>query len=75
MCIRDRLRSTEIKHDNFFAILHHVNEGDFVYFDPPYEPLSSTSSFTSYTEDGFDTDMQFKLKNICDELNSIIKVD
>jgi len=65
------LQKTEIKHADFSEILNKVKRGDFVYFDPPYVPLSETSSFTSYTKDGFDMDMQFKLRDICDELNSM----
>ena len=41
-----------------------------VYFDPPYVPLNDTSSFTSYTKDGFDINMQFKLRDVCDELDN-----
>lgn len=62
---------TEIRHADFSEILKKVKKGDFVYFDPPYVPLSETSSFTSYTKDGFDLDMQFKLRDVCDELDSI----
>ena len=65
------LQRTEIKHADFSEILKKVKKGDFVYFDPPYVPLSETSSFTSYTKDGFDMDMQFKLRDICDELDTI----
>ena len=65
------LQKTEIKHADFSEILKKVKKGDFVYFDPPYVPLSETSSFTSYTKDGFDMDMQFKLRDVCDELESM----
>ncbi|MFW6017170.1 MAG: DNA adenine methylase [bacterium] len=41
----------------------------FVYFDPPYHPLSDTSSFTGYTLDGFDKDDQIRLKELCDALD------
>ncbi len=64
------LKSTEICCADFSKILNKVQKGDFVYFDPPYVPLNETSCFTSYTKDGFDLDMQFRLKDVCDELDS-----
>lgn len=65
------LQKTEIKCADFSTILNKVQKGDFVYFDPPYVPLNETSSFTSYTKDGFDIDKQFKLREVCDELDSM----
>lgn len=65
------LKKTEIKCADFSEILTKVKKGDLVYFDPPYVPLNETSSFTSYTKDGFDIDMQFKLRDVCDELDSM----
>ena len=65
------LKKTEIICADFSEILNKVKKGDFVYFDPPYVPLNETSSFTSYTKDGFNIDMQFKLKEVCDELDSM----
>ncbi len=65
------LKRTEIKCADFSEILNKAQRGDFVYFDPPYVPLNETSSFTSYTKDGFDIDMQFKLRDVCDELDSM----
>ena len=65
------LKKTEIKCADFSEILTKVKKGDFVYFDPPYVPLNETSSFTSYTKDGFDIDMQIKLRDVCDELDSM----
>lgn len=46
-----------------------IRKDSFVYFDPPYHPLSDSSSFTGYTLDGFDKDDQIRLKKLCDKLN------
>ncbi len=43
--------------------------GDFVYFDPPYQPLSSTSNFTSYTEGSFSKKDQERLADVVRELD------
>jgi DNA adenine methylase len=47
-----------------------AKEGDFVYFDPPYIPLSESESFVGYTADGFDWSSQLRLKGLCDALTS-----
>ena len=65
------LKNTEIHNGDFEDIKEHVKEGDFVYFDPPYVPLNATSSFTGYTDQGFDEDMQFRLKELCEYIDKI----
>lgn len=47
-----------------------INKNDFIYFDPPYAPLSKTSDFTSYTENGFGNLEQHELKEYCDYLTT-----
>jgi DNA adenine methylase len=46
----------------FESALSTVERGDFVYLDPPYSPVSSTASFTSYTAGGFDSAQQLSLQ-------------
>jgi len=64
------LQSTIITTGDFENIKEFVKEGDFIYLDPPYVPLNATSNFTAYTDRGFDNDMQFRLKELCDFINS-----
>ncbi len=39
------------------------------YFDPPYRPLSDTSSFNDYAKEAFNDDAQIRLKKYCDRIN------
>jgi len=48
----------------FESVLEKADPGDFVYFDPPYVPLSATSSFTSYHKDGFGPADQERLAEV-----------
>ena len=47
------LQGVEIACESFLESASHAKEGDFVYFDPPYDPVSKTSSFTAYARGGF----------------------
>src|SRR5208282_4052094 len=42
------LQRSQIYQSDFAEVEDHVGEGDFIYFDPPYHPISRTSSFTGY---------------------------
>lgn len=65
------LQSATITTGDFENIKEDIKEGDFIYLDPPYVPLNATSSFTAYTDKGFDDDMQFRLKELCDYIDNI----
>lgn len=54
---------------DFEKVLKNAKKGDFVYFDPPYAPISKTSNFTGYNENGFGEAEQIRLKEVCDSLN------
>lgn len=68
ICDEDNLRAVSralkgvtIQHADVFATVTKAKAGDLVYFDPPYDPVSKTASFVSYTEKGFTSADQEKL--------------
>ena len=50
---------------------YNANELNFFYFDPPYRPLSSTSSFKSYAKEEFNDEEQVRLRDYCRTLNEM----
>lgn len=54
---------------DFEEAVRGVDKDSFVYFDPPYFPVSGSSSFTGYTFGGFNMEEQLRLKKACDMLN------
>lgn len=59
-----------IKCGDYKDALKGIRKGAFVYFDPPYMPISSSASFTGYTAGGFGEQEQIALKEQCDALNA-----
>lgn len=55
--------STQILNMDYLKVLQMAKQGDFVYLDPPYYPISLTEAFVSYTADGFSHDNQLDLLN------------
>jgi DNA adenine methylase len=62
------LKKADISCRHFSTVLDKVIKGDFVYFDPPYHPLTKTANFTSYDRKGFGEKDQIQLRNVFVEL-------
>jgi DNA adenine methylase len=58
----------DIRNGDYRDTLINLDKRSFVYLDPPYMPISSSSSFTGYTEGGFGYNRQVELKEECDKL-------
>lgn len=54
---------------DYSDVLEMLDEDSFVYLDPPYDPVSETSSFTDYNSGGFGREEQKRLKQYCDYLH------
>lgn len=71
ICDEDNLRAvsaslagTTIANTPFEAVLDHARAGDFVYFDPPYDVVSKTANFTSFTAEPFGWPKQEELAGV-----------
>ncbi len=69
LLVHRALQKDELCCGDFTVVLKNAKQGDFVYFDPPYVPISKTSNFTGYTKDGFGENEQKKLLRTYKELD------
>lgn len=64
------LKNAIIEHTDFENAVSSASRYDFIYLDPPYQPLSKTSSFTGYTPGKFDDNEQVRLAKVFRDLDS-----
>jgi len=67
--VHKALQDTEIFCNDFMKVESFIHKNSLVYFDPPYRPLNSTSSFTSYSKEGFDDRDQQRLADFFREMD------
>ena len=67
--VHEILQNVEIVSGSFERVLEFAKSDSFVYFDPPYVPLSKTAHFTGYTKESFGEDDQRRLKEVFHELD------
>lgn len=65
LAVNEALQKVEILEGDYQNTLDKATENTLFYFDPPYKPLSETSSFTSYTKENFNDYEQIRLKEFC----------
>lgn len=64
------LQKVEIFNTDFEKTIEEAENSTLFYFDPPYRPLSNTSSFNNYAKEVFNDDEQIRLKSFCDRINT-----
>lgn len=65
----ETLQNAVILNKDFQEVLSNAEARDFVYLDPPYEPVSSSSNFTAYSSKGFNREEQVRLSSVLKELD------
>ena len=67
--IAEKIQKVEMISGDYTIIDSFVDQNTFIYFDPPYRPLTRTASFTAYTPDNFDDKQQIRLATYINELS------
>lgn len=65
--VSDKLQRVKIVCGDYRESADFIDENTFVYFDPPYRPITATASFTAYTENLFNDKEQIELARFVDE--------
>jgi len=60
------LTTADLRTDDFKEIMPDIEQGNFIYCDPPYDPISKTASFTGYSKEDFGDADQARLKGFCE---------
>ena len=71
LAVSNVLQKVEILKGDFEQTLNYADKNSLFYFDPPYKPLSETSSFNSYAKDEFNDNEQIRLKEFCSKLDAL----
>jgi DNA adenine methylase len=71
LAVSNVLQKVEILNGDFEQTLNYAEKNSLFYFDPPYKPLSETSSFNSYAKDEFNDSEQIRLKDFCSKINTL----
>jgi len=69
IAVSEALQRVEMLSGDFGQTIQHAGNNSLFYFDPPYKPLSETSSFNSYAKDDFNDSEQLRLRDFCNKLN------
>lgn len=64
------LQKVKIQCGDFSETIKWASDDVLFYLDPPYRPITETSSFTSYSKNGFDDSEQIRLRDFCAELSN-----
>ncbi len=68
--VSEKLKNVKIVCGDYTESAGFIDDKTFVYFDPPYRPITETASFTAYTENLFDDDKQIELAEFARSMNS-----
>ncbi|MBL0308355.1 MAG: DNA adenine methylase [Bacteroidetes bacterium] len=71
LAVSQALQKVKIIHGDYEKTLNWTDKNTLFYFDPPYKPLSETSSFNSYSKDEFNDQEQIRLRDFCSKLDAL----